>query len=189
MTTARAAEVLPDRMTAEELADLPEDWQRHELIEGELRTMAPAGARHGQVAFAIGRIVGNYVHDNGLGRCYAAETGFLIRRDPDTVRAPDLAFLSTERHASDAASGFSDEVPDLVVEVISPSDRAGEVLEKALMWLDYGVRLVWVIDPRTQSVTVHRQGDVAALVRGEHAVLGGEDVLPGFGVSLSELFA
>jgi Uma2 family endonuclease len=176
-------------MTAEQLLELPDDGYRHELIRGELQTMAPAGGQHGQVAFAIGRLVGNHVHENKLGRCYAAETGFVLRRDPDTVRAPDLAFVASAGLSSEPSSGFLDEVPDLVVEVVSPSDRASEVTEKALAWLDYGVRLVWVIDPRARLVTVHRPGDVIGLVRGEKAVLDGADVLPGFRVTLDDLFA
>ena len=94
MTSARAA-AMPAHMTAEQLLELPDDGHRHELIRGELQTMAPAGGQHGQVAFAIGRLVGNHVYENKLGRCYAAETGFVLRRDPDTVRAPDLAFVAS----------------------------------------------------------------------------------------------
>lgn len=186
--TSAAATAAPVPMTAEQLAELPADGRRLELIDGELRTMAPAGGKHGQVALSIGRLVANHVHDNKLGRCYAAETGFVIRRDPDTVRAPDLAFVSKACLSGEADSGFLDEIPDLVVEVVSPSDRASDVTQKALVWLDFGVRLVWVIDPRARLVTVHQPGDVIGLVRGEDAVLDGGDVLPGFRVALSDLF-
>jgi Uma2 family endonuclease len=188
MTSARAA-AMPARMTAEQLLELPDDGYRHELIRGELQSMAPAGEWHGQVALTIGRLVGNHVYENRLGRCYAAETGFVTGRDPDTVRAPDLAFVSTERLTNPPSHRFSTMIPDLVAEVVSPSDRASEVTEKALSWLDYGVRLVWVIDPRARLVTVHRPGDVIGLVRGEKAVLDGADVLPGFRVTLDDLFA
>jgi Uma2 family endonuclease len=180
---------MPARMTAEQLAELPDDGYRHELVQGELRTMAPAGEWNGQVAFTIGRLVGNHVHEYQLGRCYAAETGFVTARDPDTVRAPDLAFVTAERLTGVPSHRFSTMVPDLVVEVVSPSDHASEVTEKTLAWLDYGVRLVWVVDPRARLVTVHRPGDVVSLVRGENAVLDGADVLPGFRVPLDELFA
>jgi len=176
-------------MTAEQLAELPDDGHRHELIQGELQTMAPASEWHGQVAYAIGRLVGNHVYENNLGRCYAAETGFVIRRNPDTVRAPDFAFVPAERLGGAPSDHFSSAVPDLIVEVVSPSDRASEVTEKALAWLDYGVRLVWVVDPRAKVVTVHRPGDVIGLVRGDDAVLDGGDVLPGFRVRLSDLFS
>jgi Uma2 family endonuclease len=188
MTSARAA-AMPARMTAEQLLELPDDGYRHELVQGELQTMAPAGGQHGQIALTIGGLVWNHVRQHSLGRCYAAETGFVLRRDPDTVRAPDLAFVASARLSGGPSSGFLDEVPDLVVEVVSPSDRASDVTEKALTWLDHGVRLVWVIDPRARLVTVHRPGDVIGLVRGEQAVLDGADVLPGFRVSLDELFS
>lgn len=188
MTTAAAATV-PARMTAEQLAQMPDDGHRYELVEGELQTMAPAGERHGQVTVTITALVWNHVHAHNLGRCYAAETGFVIQRGPDTVRAPDLAFVGNERLKGAPSEVFSTLVPDLVVEVVSPTDRASEVTTKALVWLDYGVRLVWVIDPRAQLVTLHTPGDVIGLIRGEHAVLDGGAVLPGFRVPLGELFA
>lgn len=187
--TSAAEVAAPAPMTADQLAELPDDGRRHELVEGELRTMAPAGGQHGQVALTIGGLVWSHVRQNGLGRCYAAETGFVLHRDPDTVRAPDLAFVSSARSSGEADSGFLDEVPDLVVEVVSPSDRASEVTQKALVWLDHGVRLVWVVDPRARLVTVHQPGDVIGLIRGEDAVLDGGEVLPGFRVSLADLFA
>lgn len=180
---------MPTPMTAEQLAELSDDGCRHELVKGELQTMAPAGEWHGQVALTIAGLVWSHVRQHGLGRCYGAETGFITGRDPDTVRAPDLAFVATDRLTSPPSDRFSTMVPDLVVEVVSPSDRASEVTQKALAWLDYGVRLVWVIDPRARLVTVHRPGDVIGLVRGENAVLDGDDVLPGFRVSMTELFA
>ena len=176
-------------MTAEELAELPADAWRHELIEGELRTMAPAGDQHGLVAVNITYLVVDHVRKNTLGRCHIAETGFVLRRDPDTVRAPDLAFTRTERLPDQPTKSFSDIVPDLVVEVVSPSDRASEVTKKALVWLQAGVRLVWVIDPEAEVVTVHRDGDVIGLLQGPDAVLSGEDVLPGFEARLADIFA
>lgn len=175
--------------TARQLAELPDDGWRHELIDGELHTMAPAGDQHGQVAFTIGLLVGNHVRRSKLGRCRTAETGFLLWRDPDTVRAPDLAFTRTDRLPPQPNKGFSDIVPDLVVEVVSPSDRASEVTKKALVWLRAGVRLVWVIDPEAEVVTVHRDGDVIGLLVGGDAVLSGEDVLPGFEARLADIFA
>ena len=151
--------------------------------------MAPAGDQHGEVAFTIGLLVGNHVRQEKLGRCRTAETGFLLRRDPDTVRAPDLAFTCTERLPPRPETGFSDIIPDLVVEVVSPSDRASEVTKKALVWLRAGVRLVWVIDPEAEVVTIHRDGDVIGLLQGPDAMLSGEDVLPGFTARIADIFA
>lgn len=187
MTTAAAG--APDLMTADQLAELPDDGWRHELIEGELRIMAPAGFTHGRVTFRISLLVGNHVDRGSLGVCTAAETGFVVGRDPDTVRAPDLAFTRSERVPERPSQGFSEVVPDLVVEVVSPSDRASAVTKKALFWLEAGVRLVWVIDPEARVVTVHRGGDLVTLLRGDDAILSGEDVLPGFATRLDEIFA
>lgn len=179
----------PSRMTAEQLAELPDDGWRHELIKGELQTMAPAGRQHGRVALTIGRQIGNYVEDHALGECFGAETGFLVSRDPDTVRAPDVAFIRTDRVPPPEDIGFAEVVPDLVVEVVSPSDRSSDVTKKALFWLGVGVRLVWVVDPLARVVAVHRTGDVIGLLQGSDALLSGEDVLPGFTARLGDILA
>ena len=179
---------LPLGMTAEELFELPDDHMRHELVEGELRTMAPAGERHGWVAMAVGSKIFDHVERQGLGRVYAAETGFVLRRAPDTVRAPDVAFVAADRVPGRDSRGFAELAPDLVVEVVSPSDRASEVAEKAAMWLDAGVRVVWVVDPQARLAAVHHPGGLVTVLR-QDGVLEGEDVLPGFRLPLAPLFA
>jgi Uma2 family endonuclease len=181
------APIEPVGMTAEELFELPDDGMRHELVEGELHTMTPAGESHGWVALGIGAKIFDHVERAGLGRAYAAETGFLLHRDPDTVRAPDVAFVARERLPGEPARGFAELAPDLVVEVVSPSDRASDVASKATTWLDAGVRLVWVVDPQARLAAVHRPGGTVTVLR-EDGVLDGEDVLPGFRLPLSELF-
>lgn len=187
MTTAPAGTAGP--MTAEQLIELSDDGWHYELLDGELRKMAPAGNQHGRVALKIGRRIGNHVEQATLGECYGAETGFLVRRDPDTVRAPDVAFIRADRVPSPDETGFSEVVPDLVVEVVSPSDRASEVTKKALFWLEVGVRVVWVVDPAARVITLHRSGDVIGLLQGDDSTLSGEDVLPGFTARLGDLFA
>lgn len=175
-------------MTAEQLLELPDDGLRHELVEGELRTMSPAGYRHGKIALDLGRRIGNHAAEHGLGDVLSSETGFVLRRDPDTVRAPDVAFVKAERaRALSSVTGFAEVAPDLVVEVVSPSDRASEVTAKAVAWLDAGVRLVWVVDPQARLVTVHRPDGVLTLVRGADAVLDGGDVVPGLQVRLADV--
>ena len=175
-------------MTAEELLDLPDDGLRHELVLGELRTMTPAGFEHGRVAMRMGSRIEAFVDAHGLGVVLGAETGFTLARDPDTVRAPDAAFVRTDRvPAPGDRAGFAALAPDLVVEVVSPSDRAIEVSEKALMWADAGVRLVWIVDQRTRTVTVYRPDGAVSLLRGA-SELDGEDVLPGFRLPLADLF-
>ncbi|RBY79518.1 Uma2 family endonuclease [Geodermatophilus sp. TF02-6] len=184
MTTAPAAQAAS--MTAEQLLELPDDGLRHELVEGVLRTMAPAGARHGSVAARLLLRVGVFVEQQRLGRLYAAETGFRLRRDPDTVRAPDVAFVRADRVADAEVPGFLPLAPDLVAEVVGPTDRAAEVTGEALAWLDAGARLVWVVDPENRTVTVYRP-EGAGVRRGQDA-LDGEDVLPGFTLPLPELW-
>jgi Uma2 family endonuclease len=182
------APIEPLGMTAEELFELPDDHVRHELVEGELRTMPPAGFDHGRLALRIGARILDHVEQHDLGEVLAAETGFVLRRSPDTVRAPNVAFVAADRVPEGAVRGFPELAPDLVVEVVSPTDRASEVAEKAAMWLDAGVRLVWVVDPQARLAAVHHPGGLVTVLR-EHGVLDGEDVLPGFRLSLAPLFA
>ena len=175
--------------TAEELLCLPTVGRRLELVKGKVYEMAPAGGRHGYAAMNTGILMGGHVRLNGLGWVFAAETGFILRRDPDTVRAPDVAFVTQSRlGVHEIPDGFISVIPDLVVEVVSPGDTRREVREKIEDWLRAGVRLVWVIYPVTRSATVYRSlDDVAHLT--ENDTLDGEDVVPGFACRVVELFA
>jgi Uma2 family endonuclease len=175
-------------MTAEELFHRP-DCQKHcELVKGELRRMSPAGGEHGIVALRIGAKLMAYVTAHDLGETMAAETGFYIERDPDTVLAPDAAFISKARMEEiGIPRAFIPGAPDLVVEVVSPGATAAEVDEKARMWLTAGARLVWNIRPLTRSVEVYRPSG-AVEVLGADAALSGEDVVPGFECRIEELF-
>jgi Uma2 family endonuclease len=181
------APIEPLGMTAEELFDLPDDGMRHELVEGELRTMTPAGYDHGRAVMRIGARILEHVEAHDLGEVLAAETGFVVHRRPDTVRAPDVAFVAHDRVPQAEVPGFPDLVPDLVVEVVSPSDRASDVSAKAAMWVDAGVRLVWIVDPQARLATVYRPGGLAAVV-GADGSLDGEDVLPGLRLALRSIF-
>ena len=174
--------------TAEELLCLPAVGRRLELVKGKVYEMAPAGGRHGYTAMNTGIVLGGHVRANGLGRVFAAETGFILWRDPDTVRAPDVAFIAQSRLPVDEIpDSFIELVPDLVVEVVSPNDRRLEVREKVEEWLNAGVRLVWVLYPITRSAIVYRSlNDVTHLTADDF--LDGEDVVPGFICRLAELF-
>ena len=174
--------------TAAELLKLSIPGKRLELVKGELFEMAPAGGRHGSVAMRLGILLGAYVIDHRLGETFAAETGFILRLNPDTVRAPDAAFVAADRlPGGEPPIGFVELAPDLAVEVLSPSDRPGEVAEKVEDWLRAGTRLVWVIDPATRSATVHRSlDDVQELSEDDR--LDGEQVVPGFSCALGEVF-
>lgn len=175
-------------VTADELLTMPENGRRYELVEGELHMMSPAGGRHGRIALKLARRLGDHVEQHGLGETFAAETGFLLQRDPDTVRAPDVAFVSRERLGNRANDpGYLPLAPDLVAEVVSPSDRSGDVETKVLDWLAAGVQAVLVVDPQTQSVRhyrsaqemqVHRAGTIDL----DHAVRG-------FRLDVTELFS
>ena len=150
--------------------------------------MPPAGGRHGNVAMQIGYFLNSYVRANELGYVFAAETGFILRRNPDTVRAPDACFIAKDRlPLGELAVGYFDIMPDLAVEVLSPNDRPGEVQDKVNDWLRTGVRLVWVINPATRSaVAYHSASDMQEVA--EEGTLDGGEVLPGFSCQLRELF-
>jgi Uma2 family endonuclease len=172
--------------TAEELLRNPQIG-RCELVRGELHMMSPSGAQHGIVAGNLFMAVGGHVRAHGLGRTFAAETGFLIREDPDTVRAPDVAFVRTGRPPT-PPRGFYPGAPDLAVEVLSPDDRPGYVREKAAEWLEAGARAVWVVDPDARAVTVHEPRRKPR-THGEADTLHGGGVLPGFEMPVRAIFA
>ncbi len=178
--------------TAADLAALSADGHRCELVEGEIIEMAPAGARHGRTALRIGQRIAQYVESRGIGEAFAAETGFRIRRDPDTVRAPDASFVSGGRlPVGGLPSGYLDFAPDLAVEVVSPGDSAGDsadaVRSKAEDWLAAGTVLVWVVYPESRSVVAHRGGGRARVLRRGDS-LDGHPVIEDFSLPLAELF-
>ncbi|HZT60105.1 MAG TPA: Uma2 family endonuclease [Pyrinomonadaceae bacterium] len=174
--------------TAEELFTMPKDGFRYELVKGELRKMSPAGSEHGAIIVRITIRLGHYVESNNLGVCFGAETGFKIASDPDTVRAPDLAFISRERiPESGIPKKFWPGAPDLAAEVLSPGDSYEEVDEKVEDWLAAGTRAVWIVNPRKRSVTIYRSmTDVTRLSESDE--LDGGDVVPGFRCKVSEIF-
>jgi len=170
-------------MTAEELLHLNRPNARTELVQGALVVREPAAFRHGAVAAALTLTIGNFVGRHALGVVVAAETGFTLHRDPDTVRAADVAFIARDRVPDPESRGFAELAPDLVVEVLSPDDRPGDVLTKVADWLTAGSRLVWVVDPQRREARVYRADGSAARVEADGA-LEGEDVLPGFSCEL-----
>lgn len=176
-------------MTAEDLFELPDDGRHYELVRGELKEMSPAGPRGSRIAAVIAQWLLNFAVPRHLGSVYVSEAGFIIRRNPDTVRAPDVAFVRADRLPPDEEQDFYLPLaPDLAVEVISPSDRLTAVQAKVGQCLEAGVRLVWVVNPRTRQVTVHQPGRPMQTV-GAGQALDGADVLPGFTLPLSDLFA
>lgn len=175
-------------MTAEDLFRMGEETDRLELIRGELQRMPPAGGEHGEIGVELTGHLWLHVREHRLGRTYSADTGFILERDPDTVLAPDVAFIRTERLPAKADRvGFLPVPPDLAVEVISPSERRGAIATKAGLYLSAGVRLLWLVRPRTRTIEVHRaDGSHQTLHTGD--ALDGEDVVPGFHLPVAELF-
>lgn len=176
-------------LTADDLLAMPEDGMRRELIRGELAEMPPAGDDHGFVGNEASWRMSSFIHQHGLGHGRMAETGFWIEVAPDTVLAPDYAYISYERMASRPQSrGYGRVVPDLVMEVFSPNDRQPQMDRKIRPWLDAGVRLVMVVFPATQEVHVfHDDGTMQGFGPGD--TLTCEPVLAGFACAVDEIFA
>ena len=176
-------------MTAEDLLRMPDDGFCYELVKGELRKMAAAGYQHGRISMNISTPLDQHVRAHDLGTVYAAETGFTLASDPDTVRAPDVAFIRRERVAEVGdTGGYWPGAPDLAVEVISPGDTYTEVQEKILEWLDAGTRMVIAVNPRRRVVTVYRSlADISILT--ENDTLDGGDVVPGWSMPVRDVFA
>jgi Uma2 family endonuclease len=173
--------------TANDLLRMPDDGFRYELVKGELTKMSPAGNKHGRFAANITGSLVPHVKANKLGAVYAAETGFWLASEPDTVRAPDVAFVSQKRldEVGDV-DGFWPGAPDLVVEVISPSDAYTEVEEKVSEWLGAGALMVVLVTPRKRAM-YRSLTDIRILT--EEDTLDGGDVVPGWTMSVKEIFA
>lgn len=174
-------------ITAEELFAMG-DIGRCELINGEIVHIAPAGAEHGGVTVEIAWRIAKFVHDQKLGRVYAAETGFTIARNPDVTRAPDVGFVCTERLPQSPRRGFLDDAPDLAIEVVSPGDTKAHVTQKVDQWLASGATSVWVVDPINRSVEIYRSPNQILRHR-DGDTIRDEPMLPGFTLTLADIFA
>jgi Uma2 family endonuclease len=175
-------------VTAVQLLALPDNGMRSELVAGELRMMSLSGWIHGKVVGRLHGLLSRAVHDNNLGELFGAETGFLIQRDPDTVRAPDIAFIAQANlPAADPADAFWPGPPDLAVEVLSPSDKRSEVAEKSAAWLSAGCRQVWEVDPQCRTVVIHQFG-FTPVKSAQPGRLAGGELLPGFVCELDDVF-
>lgn len=175
-------------ITAEELQFFQNDGKCYELIGGELIMMHLAGTRHGRITGRLHYLFAEHVYRHKAGVVYAAETGFQIAHDPDTVRAPDVAFVARERIPPEGEpDGYWAIAPDLVVEVASPHDSATYLQAKVTEWLEACVRSVWVVYPDARSVVVHEPSGQATTLR-EHDVLDGGDILPDFRCEVKEIF-
>src|ERR1700722_7452842 len=161
------------------------DIGRCELIRGELIMMSPSGSEHGMIAMRVGGMLNEFVEAHDLGVVLAAETGFKIAASPDTVRAPDAGFVLKER-VGRLSRKFFDGPSDIAIEVVSPDDTPREVAEKTAMWLARGCTSVWIVDPDTTTVTVHRTGDPPKTM-GPSDQLTDEPLLPGFVLPIGKI--
>lgn len=181
-------------LTVEEFEDMlpirDEHGNEHsyELVDGRLVPVTPPGFEHGRVCMCVARRLDAFVEAHGLGAVVINDTGFVLRRGPDTMRGADVAFVRADRlPPADMLDRGYRGAPDLAVEVVSPSDRAGEVAQKVHEYLAAGARLVWVLRPKRRSLTVHESGGASRVYRPGDTVSGG-DVLPGFAVPVADLF-
>jgi len=177
------------QVTAEELLLMSRNEGDYELIEGELREMSPAGWRHGAIVIRLGGLLDRHVTDQGLGMVIGGDPGFILARDPDTVLAPDIAFIRKDRiPVLPLRDAFWTGPPDLAVEVMSPGDTVNEVHDKALAWLEAGTSEVWVINPASHTVSVSRAAsDTHTFTEADD--LTSPTLLPGFRCPVAELFA
>lgn len=190
-----AHEESAELMTAEQLLTYHAPNKRVELVRGRLVVKEPPGWQHGEVMVRVATALSMHVSQEQArhgwsaprGRLACGDPGFTLFRDPDTVRAPDVAYVARERLVLPNPAGFAERAPDLAVEIRSPTDRTGEILAKVADWLEAGSRLVWVIDPVRRTAAVYRADGSMAMVD-EHGALSGEDVLPGFTHALGALF-
>jgi len=188
MTVATPTAAPPKPMTAEEFYELSGDkYKLAELVCGEVVEVMPSGGEHSEVGFVLGAAVLAHVRSARLGTCTKADGGFVLSRDPDTVRCPDVGFIRADRlPGGRTPRGFILGAPDLAVEVVSPSQYSSDTLDKVRDYLEAGTRLVWVIDPDKRVAYVYRSDMPVRFIR-EDGVLDGEDVLPGFTLPLAEV--
>jgi Uma2 family endonuclease len=172
--------------TVEDVARLPDDEFRYELIRGVLYRIPPPMFRHGRVVMVVGAHLYHFVEEHGLG-VISDQSGFIFERNPDTLLGPDLAFVQRARIPADENT-YPAVAPDLVIEVASPSQTGPSIEEKTAIYLAAGVRLIWIVYPARRTVRVYRADGTERLLT-ENDVIDGEDVLPEFQLPVSRLFA
>jgi Uma2 family endonuclease len=172
--------------TAQQLLAAP-DLGRCELVQGELVMMSPAGFEHGRIVIRITVPLATHVQSHGLGVVVGAETGFQLQHDPDTVRAPDVASIRSDRAPQAPLRSYFDGPPDLAVEVLSPDDRPRRVATKVREWLQAGCSEVWVVNPATQTVTLHTAKGQETLLQSSDEIVS--TLLEGFHLPVAQIFA
>jgi Uma2 family endonuclease len=178
----------PSAVTATDVERISLPGKQVELVRGQLIVREPPSTRHGAIAAMLGYHLTDFVRRHGLGIVFAQDTGFKIASDPDTVRAPDVAFVRQERADQIPQRGYAELAPDLLAEILSPDDRAAEILAKVADWLAAGTQLVWLVDPERSEIRIYRQDGSLSVLR-QNDSLEGENVLPGFACPVAHLFA
>jgi Uma2 family endonuclease len=175
-------------ITAEELLQLPDDDLRHELINGELITMPLPRVPHGRIALRLSVFLGQFILDHDLGEAFATDTGFKLTSNPDTVLAPDFAFVTSEHFSEGSETeGYWPGPPDFAVEVLSPSDRPGKVNKRIALWFSFGIKQLWIVDPKNSTLIIYRSPVDATTFSGSD-YLESPDLFPGFRISLDKIF-
>lgn len=173
--------------TAEQLLNAPSDLGWCELVRGELIMVSPAKGRHGLIAVRITHALVSFLETKELGQVFDSSTGFFLARDPDTVRAPDVSFVTKERLKEQDLDAFLEGAPDLAVEVLSPSNTAAEMRNRMKEFFAAGCRVVWIVDPHQRSVVIHRP-NAGPVILAEDDTLTEEELLPGFSLIVREVF-
>ena len=183
MTTAKTG-----LLTADDLLRLYSQGVKGELIRGVLHETVSTGGEHGDIAVALGAEVRSFVRPRRLGRVGGSDTGIRLERDPDTVREPDVYYISADKLPLNVRiAGYYEVVPDMVAEVLSPNDSRAEFDAKIRMWLDFGVRLALAVYPASRTIAVHQIGGPAVTL-GYDDTLDGGDVIPGFSCPVRDIF-
>ena len=163
------------------------EGRQFELEDGEVVEMPSPGELHGAICFLIIRLLGNYLFQRGKGYLCTNDTGLLVKRDPDNIRGPDVMLFEELRSLENLSRKFTERIPKLVVEVLSPSDQLSKVNRRIIQYLKRGVHLVWLVDPEVRTVTVYRPGKELYLLDDTEEVTG-EDVLPDLRYRVADLF-
>jgi Uma2 family endonuclease len=179
-------------MTAEEFFawnnQAEHEGHRFELQDGEIIEMPPPGELHGVLCWMVAHILGTYLFKRGSGRICTNDTGLVLQRDPDTVRGPDVMLFLASRPLDELSRTHVQEVPDLVVEVVSPTDRPNQISKRVQEYLEFGVKMVWLVEPEDQTIAVYRP-DQSHQVLTSPDELTGRGVLPEFAHRVGDFFA
>lgn len=176
-------------MTAEELGSLEGDGIPRELNLGKLIEMSPAGSDHGEICVSVITILASFIRSHRLGKAFGSETGFLLSEAPDTVLAPDFAFICRDRVPFlNKQRSFIKGPPDLAVEVTSPRDTVKSAIAKAKRWIEFGVQQVWIINPQQRTVTIFDASGEPAKIHSQTEIIADIAILPGFRLAVRDLF-